>query len=113
MHMTSTRRRCRSTSRTSSEATGKTALKNLVFGYLGTDRHGADNFWPRALRQFCWSHLQRDFTAISERDGEPGVVGKKRLAETARMFAWWHRVRDGTLDRATFKVYMVLFAFAW
>lgn len=51
---------------------GKTALKDLVFGYLDTDRHGAYNFWPLALRQFCWSHLQRDFTAISERDGQAG-----------------------------------------
>ena len=85
---------------------GKTALKDLVFGYLGTDRHGAYNFWPLGLRQFCWSHLQRDFTAISERDGHAGVVGKKLLDETTRMFAWWHRVRDGTLSRATFKVYM-------
>ena len=85
---------------------GKTAVTDLVFGYLGTDRHGAYNFWPLALRQFCWSHLQRDFTAISERVGQAGIVGKKLLDETARMFAWWHRVRDGTLSRATFKVYM-------
>jgi transposase len=85
---------------------GKTALKDLVFGYLGTDRHGAYNFWPLALRQFCWSHLQRDFTAISERDGQARIVGNKLLEETARMFAWWHRVRDGTLSRATFNVCM-------
>lgn len=85
---------------------GKTALNDLVFGYLGTDRHGAYNFWPLALRQFCWSHLQRDFTAISERTGKARAIGKKLLEETARMFEWWHRVRDGTLSRDTFKVYM-------
>jgi transposase len=85
---------------------GKTALKSLVFGYLGTDRHGAYNFWPLALRQFCWSHLQRDFTAISERPGQARVLGNKLLDETSRMFQWWHRVRDGTLSRETFKVYM-------
>jgi transposase len=85
---------------------GKTALTDLVFGYLGTDRHGAYNFWPRALRQFCWSHLQRDFTAISERTGQARVIGNKLLDETSRMFEWWHRVRDGTLSRETFKVYM-------
>lgn len=85
---------------------GKAALNGLVFGYLGTDRHGAYNFWPLALRQFCWSHLQRDFTAISERAGCSGVIGTKLLEETARMFEWWHRVRDGTLSRDTFKVYM-------
>lgn len=85
---------------------GKAALKDLVFGYLGTDRHGAYNFWPLALRQFCWSHLQRDFTAISERAERSHVIGIKLLEETARMFEWWHRVRDGTLSRDTFKVYM-------
>lgn len=85
---------------------GKAALKDLVFGYLGTDRHGAYNFWPLALRQFCWSHLQRDFTAISERAGCARVIGTKLIEETSRMFEWWHRVRDGTLSRDTFKVYM-------
>ena len=84
----------------------KTALKDIVFGCLGTDRHGAYNFWPLAMRQFCWSHLTRDFTAIAERPGAAGRLGRKLLGETERMFAWWHRVRDGTLTRARFKVCM-------
>lgn len=33
-------------------------------------------------------------------------VGKKLLDETDRMFGWWHRVRDGTLSHASFRVYM-------
>jgi len=85
---------------------GKTPIGEIVFGVLGTDRHGAYNFWPLALRQFCWSHLTRDFTAISERAGAAGDVGRKLLDEAKRMFAWWHRVRDGTLTRARFQVYM-------
>ena len=85
---------------------GKTALKDVVFGCLGTDRHGAYNFWPLALRQFCWSHLKRDFTAIAERSGAAAIVGKKLLEETERLFALWHRVRDGTLSRARFQIYM-------
>jgi transposase len=85
---------------------GKTRIVDLVFGVLGTDRHGAYNFWPLALHQFCWSHLTRDFTAISERPGAAGDVGRKLLEEKDRMFAWWHRVRDGTLSRASFRVYM-------
>ena len=28
------------------------------------------------------------------------------LEEVERMFMWWHRVRDGTLARSTFRVYM-------
>ena len=85
---------------------GKTPIGELVFGVLGTDRHGAYNFWPLERRQFCWSHLDRDFTAISERPGAAGDVGRKLLDEADRMFAWWHRVRDGTLTRARFQVYM-------
>jgi transposase len=84
----------------------KVALRDLAFGCLGTDRHGAYNFWPLSLRQFCWSHLKRDFVTISERSGAPGNVGRKLLDETERMFAWWHRVRDGTLARRSFQIYM-------
>ena len=28
------------------------------------------------------------------------------LAQTHQMFTWWHRVRDGTLKRSTFRSYM-------
>ncbi len=85
---------------------GRTPIGELVFGVLGTDRHGAYNFWPLERRQFCWSHLDRDFTAISERPGAAGDMGRKLLDEADRMFAWWHRVRDSTLPRARFQVYM-------
>ena len=60
----------------------KTALKDIVFGCLGTDRHGAYNFWPLAMRQFCWSHLTRDFTVIAERPGAAGRLGRKLLEGT-------------------------------
>ena len=33
-------------------------------------------------------------------------IGKPLIEETGRMFDWWHRVRDGTLSRASFRVYM-------
>ncbi len=84
----------------------KTAIGDIVFGVLGTDRHGAYNFWPLRLRQFCWSHLIRDFTAIAERSGASRRIGRQLLEEAQRMFGWWHRVRDGTLTRARFKVCM-------
>ena len=41
-----------------------------------------------------------------EREGESGRIGKEMLDEVARMFTWWHRVRDGTLARSSFRVYM-------
>jgi transposase len=75
-------------------------------GVLVTDRHGAYNWWPNCRRQFCWAHLKRDLQAIVEREGESGRIGKGMLDEVERMFTWWHRVRDGTLARSSFRVYM-------
>ena len=85
------------------------AAKSLLgpaLGVLVTDRHGAYNWWPDRLRQFCWAHLKRQFQTISERLGESERIGKALLEEVARLFHFWHRVRDGTLTRSTFKVYM-------
>jgi transposase len=82
------------------------ALLGSVKGVLVTDRHGAYGFWPDVLRQFCWAHLQRLFEAILERSGDSERIGKALLEETSRLFQFWHRVRDGTLKRSTFRVYM-------
>jgi transposase len=85
------------------------AAKELLGGWLGvlvTDRHGAYHWWPDCRRQFCWAHLKRDIYAIIERGGDSARIGKGLLDEVARMFIWWHRVRDGTLARSTFRVYM-------
>src|SRR3954471_15152953 len=34
------------------------------------------------------------------------VIGRTLLDLSDRMFAWWHRVRDGTLNRTSFQVYI-------
>ncbi len=54
-------------------------------------------------RQFCWAHLNRDFQAMVDRGGEPAEVGRLLLGHTVRLFDWWHRVRDGTMARATLR----------
>lgn len=82
------------------------ALLGKVAGVLVTDRHGAYGWWSGKRRQFCWAHLIRDFTAIAERGHASERIGNALLDEAKRMFDWWHRVRDGTLARATFRVYM-------
>jgi hypothetical protein len=82
------------------------ALLGKAAGVLVTDRHGAHGWWPGLARQFCWAHLIRDFKAIAERGCASERIGNALLDEASRMFAWWHRVRDGTLTRSTFKVYM-------
>jgi transposase len=54
-------------------------------------------------RQFCWAHLDRDFQAMIDRGGESAEVGRLLLGHSRRLFDWWHRVRDGTMARATFR----------
>jgi transposase len=86
---------------------GKVARGLLGSAYrqvVTSDRWKAYNGFRR--RQFCWSHLRRDFQAMIDRQNSGTPVGKKLLDLSDRMFAWWHRVRDETLSRSTFQVYI-------
>jgi transposase len=78
-----------------------------VHGVVGSDRYSAYSFLPLSHRQVCWAHLRRDFVKMVDRGGESGEIGQILLALTDQMFAWWHRVRDGTLQRTSFQTYMV------
>jgi transposase len=69
-----------------------------------SDRWKAYNGFRR--RQLCWSHLRRDFQAMIDRENGGAAVGKRLVELSDRMFAWWHRVRDGTLCRSSFRVYI-------
>ena len=75
-------------------------------GILVTDRWSAYTRWSVRHRQLCWAHLQRYFKAFSECPGAAGALGENLLVLTRDMFIWWHRVRDGTLARATFQANM-------
>jgi transposase len=75
-------------------------------GILVTDRYSAYNWYPVRWRQLCWAHLLRDFEAMRGRGGRSEEIGDALLAQAHQMFTWWHRVREGTLKRATFRSYM-------
>jgi transposase len=75
-------------------------------GILVTDRYSAYNWYPVRWRQLCWAHLLRDFEAMCGRGGASEGIGKALLAQAHQMFTWWHRVREGTLQRSTFRAYM-------
>src|SRR4051794_30047804 len=64
-------------------------------------------------RQFCWAHLNRDFQAMIDRGGESAEVGRLLLGHSDRLFDWWHRVRDGTMARATFQGQVALMRFSF
>jgi transposase len=75
-------------------------------GILVTDRYSGYNWYPVRWRQLCWSHVLRDFEAMRGRGGTSEAIGEALLEQAHQMFTWWHRVREGTLKRSTFRSYM-------
>jgi len=67
-----------------------------------SDRYGAYNWIPLKCRQICWSHLIRDLTAIAERSGASGEVGRRLLKKQRRLFRWWHKFRYENLSGELF-----------
>src|SRR5512142_249545 len=63
-------------------------------------------------RQFCWAHLNREFQAMIDRGGESAEVGRCLLGHSKRLFEWWHRVRDGTMARATLRTNVAILRFS-
>src|SRR6266436_4442227 len=84
----------------------RTLLGERFGGILVTDRYSAYNWYPVRWRQLCWAHLLRDFEAMRDRGGGSEEIGDALLAQAHQMFTWWHRVREGTLQRSTFRSYM-------
>ena len=74
-------------------------------GILVTDRYSAYHWYPVRWRQLCWAHVLRDFEAMRGRGGRSEEIGDALLAEAHPMFTWWHRVREGTRQRSTFRSY--------
>src|SRR6185437_9225015 len=86
---------------------------------LGTDRRkvvisdrSKSYTWIKR-RQFCWAHLNRDFQAMVDRGGESAEVGRLLLGHSERLFDWWHRVRDGTIARATLRTNVAIMRFSF
>jgi transposase len=77
-----------------------------VLGVLVSDRWCAYNWWPLEWRQLCWSHIKRHFQAFEDAGGKAGAIGTALLVEEKNLFHDWHRVRDGTLQRSTFRKYV-------
>ena len=81
-------------------------LGDTFKGVVGSDRFSAYAFLPDKYRQVCWGHLKRDFQAFVDRGGKSEKIGEALLAQVDLIFEWWYRVRDGTLKRSTFQVYI-------
>lgn len=81
-------------------------LGEAFSGILVTDRWSAYNWYPVRWRQVCWAHLLRDIEAMIERGGRSQEIGEALKSQAHQMFHWWHRVRDATLSRSSFRSYM-------
>ena len=53
----------------------------------------------------CWAHLIREFRQMAEAEGSAAALGEALGICARQLFHWWHRVRDGTLQRSSFCVY--------
>ena len=51
-------------------------------------------------------HLIRDLRRMAEAGGSAGAIGEALGMCARQLFHWWHRVRDGTLQRSSFCVYV-------
>jgi transposase len=94
--------------RASRSATAARELLGAGFaGILVSDRYAGYAWVDASRRQLCWAHLLRNFTRMAEKSGAAGRIGDELIAHAKRMFAFWYRVRDGTLSRAMFACHML------
>jgi transposase len=94
-------------------ATPKAALFRIAKGrtakvaqeILGKDYAGVatcdrlKSYWWIKRLQWCWSHLERDFQAMIDRDNAGSVVGKALLEQSNKLFHLWHQFKAGKLSR--------------
>ncbi len=89
---------------------GLTGLEALLgergTGVVISDRWSAYGRLDAYQRQLCWAHLRREFRGLVDRGGPGQPLGEALGAFTEDVFHWWHRVRDGTLSRATLRTYI-------
>ena len=88
------------------KAVAKELLGALFSGILNSDRWCGYNWVKTRSRQLCWAHLARHFVAFENYGSEAKELGLALQHQCSLMFDYWHRVRDGTLLRSSFREYM-------
>lgn len=84
----------------------KELLGEFFKGILVSDRWCGYNWVNTVRRQLCWAHLIRHFILFELHGSKAKKLGKALQWQCDLMFAHWHRARDGTLGRGTFRKYM-------
>ena len=75
---------------------------------LTTDRYGAYNSY-KGPKQHCWSHLDRDFEKIAEREGVDHLIGSRLKEEADEVFSSWRAFREGRITSKELQVYVKTF----
>ena len=60
------------------------------------------SYWWIKRLQWCWSHLQRDFQAMIDRESAGRSVGKRLLRLSKKLFRIWHKYKAGQRSRKWF-----------
>ena len=81
----------------------KRLLGETFSGILVSDRWHSYNWIDVSRRQFCWAHLERDFTKISERGGRSEEIGEAILGYIQKMWHLWHLFDGEQRQRPWFK----------
>ena len=82
-----------------SAAAARQLLGHGFAGVVVSDRFSAYSWLPLEQRQLCWAHLVRDLTAMAERHGASGEIGRELLEQQKLLFHHWHQWRAGAIDR--------------
>lgn len=73
----------------------------------GTDRYSVyTSRIPVEEHAVCWSHLDRDFAAWTERSHVAGTIARWLARETAKLFSHWHAFKRGEIDRPTLQEWL-------
>jgi transposase len=77
-----------------------TLLGEAFGGIVGSDRHRPYGTRAAALRQICWSHLDRNFQALADYDHPDSGWAGAVLTQIDALFGHWQDFREGRLDRS-------------
>ena len=77
-------------------------LGSVFEGILCSDRFSAHLKYHQGRAQFCWAHLKRNVLGVMElaKNSEVEQFCRDALAEHAKLFRLWHKLRDGRIDRS-------------
>ena len=95
-------------SRRSAEAFQRVFGEGSQLKPLITDRYGSYNCYE-GPRQYCWSHVDRDFAKIEERGDIDGLIGKRLQEEADEVFLYWRHFQEGYLTRNELQAHVETF----